>query len=902
MTSPPAEPRAYRRKKTSSRAVVWSDRIAKQIITIGGIGTIFVVLLVVLVLLGNVLPLFQGTRLALLPAISLEDRSSDSADASAGALAIGLDEYSEVLWSLNSDQSIVVRSIPTSQVIERFTPKTASTSPITATRVDSSNQSLLLGFADGSVQPITLEFSVTFAKLSELDASLQTALASGPVVHDGQVHRATAGGLVRAVRIASAQYHDPIPVFDGLPIEHIDWRTKTETSGFDASQQWIWAVSSGPQVALGRVEQRAGGIGKKNKSSKQVWKSDAATEAPKSVTRIRGLMLSATGDSVESIDDQGQIAWWKIDGEDRLRPSLSYRTLTGIESEPTTTVPLLGRSTWMIGSRGGHVEGVAVTSTQLGQELLTIHRMALSNSPVMSLAASPSNRILGSLDQSGQLRLTYVPSEQQLAQIDLSRELGRLQQSGKATAPSASSDASNPPSSGPTQLQFSPNGQMLACSTRDRVALISIDCPYPEASWSTFFQPTWYEGYSRPQHIWQSTTGSVEGETKLGMWPLIFGTFKATFYSMLIAAPIALLAAIYGSEFMSRKWRLRFKPLIELMASVPSVVLGFIGAMVVAPFLRDSLGWVLLSILLTLFFFLLAAHLWMLIPMRQAIPLRRYRLPLMFLIPVLGVIGAGYLAEPIERALFATSITDWLSEASSNSWPGWFALWILPMAAVVWWLMSSSMGERFTTSDAASTPTLVALRKLFVFLIGSALVLVLAALLAGALSGIGWDPRGSLLGPYQERNALLVGGIMGFAIIPLIYTLADDALQSVPQHLRSASLGCGATVWQTTVRVVVPTAMSGLFSALMIGFGRAIGETMVVLMAAGNTPLMEVNPFNGYRTLSATLATELPEAARGSTHYHTLFLAALLLFGFTLVANTLAEWVRQRFRKRAYQL
>ena len=96
--------------------------------------------------------------------------------------------------------------------------------------------------------------------------------------------------------------------------------------------------------------------------------------------------------------------------------------------------------------------------------------------------------------------------------------------------------------------------------------------------------------------------------------------------------------------------------------------------------------------------------------------------------------------------------------------------------------------------------------------------------------------------------------------------------------------------------------MSGLFSAVMIGLGRAVGETMIVLMAAGNTPVMDWNIFNGFRTLSANIAVELPEAVQDSTHYRMLFLAALVLFAMTFVVNTVAELVRLRFRKRAYQL
>jgi phosphate transport system permease protein len=139
---------------------------------------------------------------------------------------------------------------------------------------------------------------------------------------------------------------------------------------------------------------------------------------------------------------------------------------------------------------------------------------------------------------------------------------------------------------------------------------------------------------------------------------------------------------------------------------------------------------------------------------------------------------------------------------------------------------------------------------------------------------------------------------MGFAVIPIIFTIAEDSLANVPQHLRAGSLALGANRWQTAVRIVLPTASPGIFSAIMIGFGRAVGETMIVLMATGNTPVMDWSIFNGFRALSANIAVELPEAPEGATLFRVLFLAALLLFGLTFLVNTVAEVIRLRLRQR----
>ncbi|GIX07249.1 MAG: hypothetical protein KatS3mg115_1652 [Candidatus Poribacteria bacterium] len=142
---------------------------------------------------------------------------------------------------------------------------------------------------------------------------------------------------------------------------------------------------------------------------------------------------------------------------------------------------------------------------------------------------------------------------------------------------------------------------------------------------------------------------------------------------------------------------------------------------------------------------------------------------------------------------------------------------------------------------------------------------------------------------FDQRNAVVVGIAMGFAVIPLIFTIAEDALSRVPTSLRTASLALGATEWQTAWRVMLPSAAPGdLFrrnDRLLVG---PIGETMIMLMATGNTPVMDWNPFNGMRTLSANIAVELPEAPVGGTLYRVLFLTAV----FALSGDVLGEHAR----------
>jgi phosphate transport system permease protein len=430
-----------------------------------------------------------------------------------------------------------------------------------------------------------------------------------------------------------------------------------------------------------------------------------------------------------------------------------------------------------------------------------------------------------------------------------------------------------------------------------------MDLLHPEATARSLFGRVWYEGYPEPQHVWQSSSGTDDFEPKLGLVPLVFGTLKATLYSMLFGVPLAILAAIYTSEFLHPRLRTPLKSTVELMASLPSVVLGFLAALVIAPFVQGAVPAVLSAFVTVPCALLLGARLWQLLPPGLYVRLAGLpRLAAIALALPLGVLAATWVGPWIERRLFAGDLLLWLHGGHGGAFGGWVLL-LLPLAALALMVLAPRLVDPWWRRRSRGWTRQQAGRfELLRFAAGAALALGLALAAARLLDAASLDPRGGVVDTYVQRNALIVGFVMGFAIVPIVYTLAEDALSAVPQHLRMASLGAGATPWQTAVRVVVPTAMSGLFSAVMVGLGRAVGETMIVLMATGNTPVMSWNVFDGFRTLSANIAVELPEAVKDSTHYRTLFLAALCLFALTFALNTAAEIVRQRFRRRAYQL
>jgi len=406
--------------------------------------------------------------------------------------------------------------------------------------------------------------------------------------------------------------------------------------------------------------------------------------------------------------------------------------------------------------------------------------------------------------------------------------------------------------------------------------------PHVEVSLISLFEKIHYESYENASYSWQSTSGTDEFQSKFSLIPLIWGTFKATLYSLLFAVPLAIFAAVYSSEILDRQTRNVVKPTLEMMASVPSVVLGFFAAIVVAPWIESHIVSVLL-VGTSMPFLLYVFGVFLQVPSARHLTTRGlYASRRLLMWVIVGFAALLWLLARaglfIERTAFGGDLKAFLSGGPGTEGVLW-GLLLLPLVFITLWSLPIRRARNWY--------------RIAVFLLGPVLAVGIGALISGHT-----ELRADLLGQYAQRNTLVIAIAMGFAIIPIIYSLAEDALTSVPNSLRAGSLACGASVWQTTAWVVLPTAASGLFSAIMVGLGRGIGETMIAVMATGNTAVMTTNPFDGLRSMAANIAVELPEAAQGSTHYRILFLSALTLFLFTFTLNSFAEFMRARYRAR----
>lgn len=431
-------------------------------------------------------------------------------------------------------------------------------------------------------------------------------------------------------------------------------------------------------------------------------------------------------------------------------------------------------------------------------------------------------------------------------------------------------------------IRVSNQGNYLKFYHQGRVDVVKFNAPHLDASFSSYFKAQRYDGYEKKEFVWQSTSGSEEFQPKFSLVPLIWGTLKATFYAILFAGPIGIFAAIYSSEFLDRNTRNIVKPTVELMASVPSVVLGFLAAIVIAPWVEQHVVSVMLAGLTTPFLMFLLGSVLSNLSAKYISRRGLYASRLLLLWLVVGCLLCFFITakmgQLIEHTAFGGNIKDFLSGGPGSEAALWSIL-LLPLVLIILWSLPIRQ--------------YVKAYKIIAFCIAPVLTFSI-----GLYFSTGDVLRSSVMASYAQRNTLVISIAMGFAIIPIIYSIAEDALSAVPPQLRAGSLACGASVWQTTAHVVVPTAASGIFSALMIGIGRAVGETMIVVMATGNTPVMGVNPFEGLRSLAANIAVELPEAPQGGTHYRTLFLSALVLFFFTFLLNSVAEFLRYRIRQR----
>lgn len=735
------------------------DQSARIGIAAGGMSVIVAILLIFVYLLYEVIPLFQRADIEQIAEYQLSDISDR------GILHLALDEQAEVAMRLDDGARVIFFQVANGSQVDSVQLPLPTGATVTSFALASEESGIfVLGLNDGSALIAQYEFDMNFAP----DGSRQ---------------------IIPSITFPFGE--ESFSLFSGDEVYRLAISERSDVL-------LIAGANSNGNTNLLRIRQQ------RNLFSS--FKLGGA--APQ--FNVEELSISLAVRDIDQIFIDGDQRWlYFITAAGRLslvdlRPALRgeasaiSQVLNLVEDgrRPTDIALLLGDISLLVADDSGSVSQWLLVTDEDGQvSLQQVRRFEAGSSAIAALTPEQRRKNFVVVDNRGEVGFFNTTARREALRAPLFEK-------------------------SPLALAVSPRGDVLiAEGEAGRVSVWDVVNEHPEVSWSALWSKVWYESYSEPDYIWQSSAANNDFEPKYSLVPLAFGTLKAAFYAMLLATPLAICGAIFTGYFMVPVMRQQVKPLIELMAAMPTVVLGFLAGLWLAPFVESNLLGVFSILLVLPIGVLLASFGWAQLPDSV-----RHRVP-----------------------------------------DGWESALLIPVVVVLTYLsfsISSGVENLFFAGDMRSWIT----------------------------NDLGIT--------YDQRNAMIVGLAMGFAVIPTIFSIAEDAIFTVPQHLSYGSLALGATPWQTMYRVVLPTASPGIFSGVMIGFGRAVGETMIVLMATGNTPIMDINIFEGMRTLAANIAVEIPESEVDSTHYRILFLTALVLFMFTFVFNTLAEVVRQRLRTK----
>ena len=731
------------------------DRAAHWGITLGGATVILVILTLFVFIFLEVFPLLKGASVVGTSTCSLSGK----------AVSVGIDEYQEIAYAVYEDGNIDFISISDGKPIKRHSIKDVNGSTITAVCNDKGRS--VMGTKDGRILSVNIGFSVSF----ENDDRIIT-----PEIDDEEIVFTNEEEIAIQHIASNSDEGVSVTVFYTEGGRLILKSTEIEETLFGGEEK-IEAITDITAMLATHAQTTPGTPLEQDR-----------------VLQVTSLAVDYFTENLYVGTAHGEVI--HINVRDRENPLQQERIKVSDESV-TSLDFLLGDVSLIVGDEGGKISTwmrVRDETAQSGWSLKKIHTVKPHQADITAIASSPRNKCFVTAASDGTIQLKHATSEQTLLNMK------------SVTMPTA--------------IAYSPKADgILVADSSGTLTHWTISNPHPETTIKTLLGKVWYEGYEEPEYVWQSTGGSDDFEPKFSLVPLIFGTIKGTIYALIIAIPLGILSALYTSQFLHTSLKKVIKPTIEFMAALPSVILGFLAGLWLAPLMERIFPAIIIMPIFLLIFIAGAFCIWKCLP--------------------------GYIKGKYSQ--------------------GTEAIFLIPFFIVAI-LLSIYLGGLFESF-----------------------------LLNGDYRQWFLDVMGL---QYDQRNAVVVGFAMGFAILPIIFTISEDAMSNVPNHLTSASLALGAVPWQTAVRIVLPIASPAIFSAVMLGFGRAIGETMVVLMATGNTPIMDWNLFNGFRALAANIAVEIPEAPLGGTLYRVLFLAALLLFMTTFIVNTIAELIRQKMKKK----